>query len=587
MKLESLAIRGFKTFSNATLEVSKLTPGVVFVRGNNLSEPELESNGSGKSSLFGALFWALFGKTVDGLRNTDVKPWALKGKTQVDVRLDGSTVSRSVGPNRTLINGTDAGPEQIEKLLGFGFDLASHAILMGQGRPLFLDLAPAKKLELLSEALDLDRWEERSRKAAERLSELDSALGSLDTQETHGRASLAELEAMLERVQEQAREWDQLEQVNLASVEMAINSKTEQLGRHQDAYAKADLAYDGAQTELRALSTQIRELNQEEAMAALTVSNRNRLLQEIKTMEQTKTCPTCGQPVSNKNVSEHRAEIKRQLEAMPAEEEVLLADIKKQIKTLIASETKFQAKSNRALDAKVQVQAIVAKLEAEIGVLKESLTRQRGTLNPFQEQITDLNKRRGKILSELKTLAKEMDKIRKQWDQVRFWIKGFKEVRLFILEEILQEMELITNASLEEVGLVGWEVHYEVERETKAGTTVRGLNVWVQSPTNDKPVRWECWSGGESQRLKIIGSAALNDVLLAQVGVNCNFEIWDESGSFLSEGGVEDFIEFLANRAEDQGKVIFMVDHMARQSARFTSTITVTKKNGVSTISCS
>jgi len=182
-------------------------------------------------------------------------------------------------------------------------------------------------------------------------------------------------------------------------------------------------------------------------------------------------------------------------------------------------------------------------------------------------------------------LSKQISKLQKQIEQVKFWVKGFKEVRLFILEEVLQEMEMVTNASLEEIRLVGWQVHYEVERETKSGTTNRGLHVWVQSPANKEAVRWECWSGGESQRLKIVSAAALNDVLLTHVGASCNVEIWDESGSFLSDNGVEDFIEFLANRAEDQQKVIFMVDHLARQSARFASTITVTKKDGVSLIS--
>lgn len=582
MKLESLDIRGFKTFSNVTLPVSSLPPGLVFVRGNNLSEPELESNGSGKSSLFGALFWALFGRTIDGLRNTDVKPWTLKDKTHVAVHLDGHTVSRSLGPNRVLIDNDDAGPEQIEKLLGFGYDLASHTILMGQGRPLFFDLPPARKMELLSEALGLERWEKRSEKAAERLDALWDDLNSLDDQKRAQDALVEELLAMLERVQDQANDWDAREQVDLRAVEQAIASKLTNLKHHQDAHGKFDLAYDGCQTELRALTTQIRELNQRKAKESVTKAHADRLLQEYKALEKTKTCPTCGQRVSPKNLSEHRDEIKKQLEELSTGRS--LEDIQEQIDTLINSETKLQIKSNRALDGKVQTQGIIAQLNAEIAVLKKSLTKKREELNPFQEQISDLKKRRSTILGELKTLAKKREELVITLEKTKFWIKGFKEVKLYIVKEILQEMELVANASLEEVGLVGWEIHYEVERETKSRTTIRGLNIWVQSPTNTEPVRWECWSGGENQRLKIIGAAALNDTLLAHLGVTCNFEVWDESGSFLSEGGVEDFIEFLASRAEDQGKVIFMVDHMARESSRFTSTITVTKKDGVSSI---
>ena len=582
MKLERLDIHGFKTFSNATLSVSSLNPGLVFINGKNLSEPDLESNGSGKSSLLDALFWALFGKTVGGLRNPDVKPWALKDKTLVAARLDGHTVSRSLAPNRTTIDGKDAGPEQIEKLLGMGFELASHTILLGQGRPLFFDLPPAQKMGLLSEALGLERWEERSRRASEWAGTHEAQITDR-TRDLHAQTNLeAELSRLMQQAQDQAKAWDAREQVDLTAVEEELVGKRELLEQAQNQYAKHDLAYDGAQTELRALAPKIRELHQAIREATIAADRHKKLQQELQALDQAKTCPTCGQAVTRKNLAAHREELVREMESAPRGS---LKALEGQRDALIASEEKFQRKSNLAMDARTAARDQVSTLQAAVSSMKKVLANKQREANPFSEQIVSLKQRRGTILKKLQALELEIQELQKKLELARFWVKGFREVRLFILEELLQEMELTANNLLEEVGLVGWEIVYDIEKETKAGTTTRGINVWIKSPTNDQPVRWESWSGGEGQRLKIIGAATLSDVLLSHVGAACNVECWDESSSFMSDGGVEDFVEFLANRAEDQQKVIFMVDHVARESARFASTITITKgTNGVSTL---
>jgi DNA repair exonuclease SbcCD ATPase subunit len=581
MKLERLHIQGFKTFKDVALDLSRLGHGLVFVRGRNLSEPDLESNGAGKSSLFDAMFWGLFGKTVGGLRNTDIKPWAGKTSTKVTVQVDGHEVTRTLAPNRVTLDNKDAGPGHIEKLLGLGYDLASHTILMGQGRPLFFDLPPAQKMGLLSEAMGLERWEKRARKAAGEVSRLEGEVGGLE-RETHSQASLeAELYQMLRRVQDQAKEWDERERVDLASVESEITIRGQRLDKAQNEYAKHDLAYDSAQTELRALGKQIRDLNQEDSRALSVFDKAERLRAELAVLDIAGICPTCGQTITKKDLTTHRDKLVQQLEALPVVDVVALG---RQLDALTNAEGKLQEKSNQAMDARTRAHGEASQLGAEIAVLKKSLKQKKEEVNPFQEQVMDIKKRRVEITKRLNNLEKQVVSLKGKLDTVRFWVKGFKEVRLFILEELLQEMELVANASLQNVGLIGWEIHYEVERETKSGTTSRGINVWIKSPSNNIPVRWECWSGGESQRLKIIGAAALSDVLLAHVGVQCNIEAWDESSQYLSEAGVEDLVEFLSNRAEEQKKIIFFIDHVARESSWFSSTITITKKDGASSV---
>jgi DNA repair exonuclease SbcCD ATPase subunit len=136
----------------------------------------------------------------------------------------------------------------------------------------------------------------------------------------------------------------------------------------------------------------------------------------------------------------------------------------------------------------------------------------------------------------------------------------------------------VTNAALADVGLMDWQVKYGIEKETKSGTIQRGLNVTILSPNNRVPVRWESWSGGEMQRLRIIGALALSDVLLGHAGINCGLEIIDEPSQHLSGDGVRDLCDYLAERAQGLGKQTFLVDHVAIQSSRFSSVINVTKE---------
>jgi len=141
----------------------------------------------------------------------------------------------------------------------------------------------------------------------------------------------------------------------------------------------------------------------------------------------------------------------------------------------------------------------------------------------------------------------------------------------------LQELELAANVMLEQMGLIGWQLKYATEKETKKGSITRGLNVTVLSPRNDRAVKWECWSGGARQRLRLIGALALSEVLLARVGLEPSLEILDEQCANLSIEGIEDLVDYLHDRAAQLDRVIYLIEHHTVASSKFASTINVVK----------
>ena len=90
-------------------------------------------------------------------------------------------------------------------------------------------------------------------------------------------------------------------------------------------------------------------------------------------------------------------------------------------------------------------------------------------------------------------------------------------------------------------------------------------------------MKWESWSGGERQRLKLVGTLALSDVLLSKAGVAANLEILDEPALYWSAAGVHDLCAFLSDRARETKRSIFFVEHSASESAHFSKVVTVVK----------
>lgn len=99
----------------------------------------------------------------------------------------------------------------------------------------------------------------------------------------------------------------------------------------------------------------------------------------------------------------------------------------------------------------------------------------------------------------------------------------------------------------------------------------------ILKPDLAKAVRWESWSGGEGQRLRIVGAIALSQVLLRRAGIECDLLILDEPTRHLSREGVRDVVDYLIDLGRD--RQVFYCDHTAIENARFASTITVTRSH--------
>jgi DNA repair exonuclease SbcCD ATPase subunit len=157
-----------------------------------------------------------------------------------------------------------------------------------------------------------------------------------------------------------------------------------------------------------------------------------------------------------------------------------------------------------------------------------------------------------------------------------YWVKGFRDLRLWILNNTLAELEMHCNNGLIQLGLDRWSIHLVVERENKGGGVTRGFQVRIESPGAEGDVPWKSWGGGVSQRLRLAVQMGLANLINSRKRCTPNFEVWDEPTAHLSPRGVQDLLLHLQDRSRAEKKAIYVVDHRVLEFA-FDGTILVTK----------
>jgi DNA repair exonuclease SbcCD ATPase subunit len=464
-------------------------------------------------------------------------------------------------------------------MIGLSLEAFCNTVIIAQGEDLFLDLPPRAKLSLLADVLDLDRWEKRSQRASKASDGHAFAISSLIGEISGLTATQQRLTDMLTSAQLRAKEWmdERADRLKDQAGKRAMLEKM--LETAQTALDKATLAHDGAGTEAKALRAVQTKLRDELTAVVHHVRERDRLQRELDHLEVgegDQKCPTCGQGLKGTPLGKHRDTMLHEIAKLEPKVKQC-ANLQKAIISNDGILRAFEDKEANVQSAINRFLPEVTELKTKLTMLKDQTKIQANEANPFTEQVQKLRRQVTQVEVEISTKQDEQAKVAKDLELTKFWVKGFKDVQLFVIEEVLAEIEVACNAMLPDVGLDGWEMRFAVERETASGTTQRGLNVTVLSPYNSKPVKWECWGGGVGQRQRIIATLALSEVLLAAAGIETNMEVLDEPTKHLSTEGTQDLCDFLAERAATLGRATWWVDHQVVESSRFAGVVTVVR----------
>ena len=567
------------------VDFEKYDSGLVFVTGDNRTEPKLGANGCGKSSVFEALSFCLYGKTSTNLKAGDIKNWFSKEPCEVSIDIDNYNIKRTWNPNSLKLNGKVVTQEAIDRIVGMNFDSFSYSVFISQFGQKFLDFTPTEKLNIFTSILEttLKEWDKYIEYCSSKIKDINAdklevvtkianiegQLQSLDVQdfkkeseewETSISDKIVELDKTIKDIEVKEEEIV----TNLSKVFTNTNKLEEDVSSLKTKIVDEEKTYQKFLEDTSWTKGRIIELS-----TKVELLEKN--IESMTSISGLDNCPTCLQKV---NPAVVKREVKKLLkdkkdldgELLLEKGRIGLIDIQaEKLKTKLLSLKASLSTSEKELGdlAKYETKLTTQKsfLEEEIKKHIKTINALKEEKNPFSDIGTD-NKSKTKVLRRMISYKKnDLENLTRDSEIYQYWTKGFKDIKLMLTAEALDELEVEVNNNLQNLGMNNWKVKLSIDSETKAGNLKRGFSMYVKSPVNEELVPFDCWSGGEGQRIRIATTLGLSDFIESRRGTNWNILVLDEPTQFLSEQGISDLLKMLRDKAKDKDISIFLIDH--------------------------
>lgn len=606
--IHELLIRSFRCYREARVAFDR-GPGVYYVCGINNTAPGLEANGAGKTSIFDALSWCWYGKTLDDERpGTAIEPWTGERNTLVRTCHSRDSamyrISRTRHPNRLFYEqkvGADWGEAQecdqakIDELVGLSYDVFRCTIVLPQFGALFLDLTAEQQTKLFTDTLSLSVWEDAAELASSMARELAKENDALRARYNVLFGKLGEQNAVYVRERELAKSFATRQGEGLEVLGRQLATLDAQIATARKPPEKPLGVPTGA--ELAAIRATIGALKGAHGQALAERADAEGMLAQIgavvaadsallgKYNAAPKKCPECGQPTKSAHVAARKKALSDGIALLHVEETTLLDLMNSAGKEADRLRAQFEPKELAYLDGVALSQEHAQKDARRAGELAGLVGKRKVLADRIAAMKAMVNQHAATVrtvLAEKETTTQEYAQLESvlaetQWSEevYRYWADSYKHIRLGVVDKVLRALSFAANKNAEELGLFGWRIEFGTERETVAGKVAREFTTLLYPPMKQEPVRFSSYCGGERQRWQLATRFALSELLLDHAGIASNVEILDEPTQHMTALGVENLIAALQTRAKRLGRQIWLVDHNVLDMRLFGGVVTV------------
>lgn len=612
-KIHAITLTNFRSYKGTHRFEFPSAIGLYYLTGKNKLEPALGANGAGKSTFMDAITWVLYGRTTRGLKANEILSWHVDKGTQVIIELTVGgtrhTIKRAQKPNSLLLDGKPVDQKELETSIRLNYAAFTHSVMFPQfGQP-FFSLSATEKLTLFSDFMRLDFWLTKSDEAAKLAKALEADLDKTRASISRAEGQLEVTEADIEDLKVKSANFEDERQQRVEELKATVvaiykkHKKTEELVDAMSVERKnAKVEVVHAKTRLDVAE------NEREKVLLLVQAESKRKMKCVDTIKSLKneigkfnsiagdTCPHCEQRIDERHVKRVVQGLADELDDEQAyleKSEITLADLNM---VLVKHKHAYESAANEVQDIENEIVTLTTKLAAKTAELNsindrlddlgDRISAEETAKNPYEATLAGKLEALHALTEAIKRHKANAEDIESELAGVNFWVKGFKRIRLFIIEQAFQTLELEVNNCLSQLGMTDWRVTFDVERENKSGGITKGFVVLIKGPSNKEPVRWENWSGGETQRLQLAGDLGLANQIMQQAGLRSEIEFFDEPSTHLSPEGMMDLADTLHERAISEGKCIWIVDHVAIANfGDFEGIITARKDENGSSIS--
>ncbi len=621
-KFQRIALHNFLSFEDT--EITLDNRGFVLVSGmnNDSNDVSQSSNGSGKSSIFSAICYALTGETSTGA-TSDLKNKFCSNDDGMYVDLtffvgeDEYEIIRSNeyethGNNlKIFINGENKsgkGFRESQQLLDLYLPEISaenigNTFLFAQSLPYKLSRYwPAKRKELLERLAGTEFLvEELKNKLAARKDTLTSLKQTSNDRIIEQDTKLKSYEHQLASVKKEFASLvdpsqEILDQLNkdIVDLDNQILTNTNTLNNYNVEKVNiekrlSELEYK-KQIELNAINTsEASDLDPLKKEKAITQGKLSSIAAEIEKLKNIKDiCPTCGQKIP----SVIRPDISP-YEAQKDEFEKTIYNINEQIKSI--KESFSQTSSN----IHTQYQAILDDLTKEqnnlIGLIS-SLTKDQNILvktrSEKEKELNRLKYDKESFLSRTNDLNLKINDLEKHIGQLEKTLKKEKLNYSEIEDRLTINTKMTSFVKREFRGILLQNVIKYIDHKLKEYSNIAYGNSNIEFILDGNYINiiynnkiYDNLSGGEKQKVDILIQLAIRDMMKVFSGFECNILVADEVFDSLDSESCNKIIELLLNVSSSVSSM-FLISHRVNElSIPYDDEIIVEKgEDGISRI---
>lgn len=594
IKFTGLTLRNFRSIRDLTWQLDALESGLTFVSGQNRVEPSLGANGAGKSSIFEGLVWTLYGQNSRNIKTPTLVTWGqskrniygLVSLIKDDEEIQIERTANTAGLRVNDVNGwRNVQQSDVNNLLGLDFNSFIWLVYIPQFGIRFFDLTPTEKLTLFTSIMEeaLEKWVVFAEKAKARASELTRLIA--DTSKEHSQmtgllqAQSTKEYRKLSREFEAKRQED-ISEVNKLTIKIArkirdVDSSYQEnercKSRNEDEIAELTETIGNLELELRERVDTLNNAVSNRTETRVTLRMLEKDLRELEEVEG--VCPLCQQVVNDEHktrtINDLRERIAEEIENDKRLDDLVDTAQRSQRSKLVQIEKKRE-NLDELNNVTRDLQTTRRRLDEERDRLTNQLVEYKNDIKALKSQRNEYDtliqktKNKKRVINRVVTsLAEELAEMNRELVAQNYWKKGFKDIRIMLIKQAIKEFEAYVNANLVNLGLENWQVTLDVESETKSGSVVRELSVFIttQEDGEKMTVPFNVWSGGEGQRLRLAGILGLIDFIQNYNNVEFDLEVYDEPTTWLSNTGIANLIDTLKERSDELQRRILIIDH--------------------------
>lgn len=638
MDLKKLNIKNFLGIGEAKIRFDNA--GVVLVEGVNHDSPSSLSNGAGKSSLFEALFWVLFGKTKRGLLGDDVINVSARKNCRVELEFDHYRVVRSrrddlLGTSLHLFQRDDEGPAEkeltkgsvketqilLEEIIKLSELTFSKIAYFGQGDIKgFAGLTDAELKRVFEQAMGLTFFGEYQQKVKAYKVAQEERIGRKKADRelaARERVFLAEKIALLEQSlsEREGRIAEELLRLrNERSMLCAELAESEAQYRLQLAELSGQIAHleqreperkrlYGIRSSLeREADTVLRHLIGKQTQNSAILCDVDTLAKELEHLESRigAPCGECGKLYSEHDLTAARESLEAGLTA------------RKEAHALGFAEEKELAASLDCLRAKLsETESGLAAYGATEIMLADIHTRREYLERSHSDQVRNTERRIREIEAAIREISEgaplRLAALREELQSQKLQASGL-HAQMGALEKEIEELqdEMETIKSLEDILGNGGLKSYVFDTVTpqlnrlidKNIRTLDDIDIQVNTVTKLKNGDYrerftilvnnhhgssvfEGNSGGEIQKINLAISLAINTLIRTVSEGSINAIFLDECFENLDEGSSERVLDLIQ---QIQTPNVFLITHRTGLKDLVTNVLVVEKRGGMATV---